>query len=132
LGAIDYLPKPIDAGMFLHRVETLVQHDRADALSLVPLAKLPAVQLGNHPAQPKRSARAGSLCNRPAGRPAIGEVVDLASPVFDECGIQRRMRGRWCASPTLRERRTNGIVVRGLHERDLCGIGDSACGGSGE
>jgi len=123
LGAVDYLPKPIDAGMFLHRVETLCSPTAPTHFHWAPLAKLPAIQVDDYPAQAKAISESGIIVQTgPQERPAMGEVVELASPVFDECGIQRRMRGRVVRVTNLRGRRTMELSFVGLHERDLCGI----------
>jgi DNA-binding response OmpR family regulator len=123
LGAIDYLPKPIDAGMFLHRVETLCSTTAPTPFHWAPLAKLPTIQLGDVSAQAKAISESGIIVQTTADeRPAIDEVIELASPVFDECGITRRMRGRVVRVTKLRGRRTMELTFVGLHERDLCGI----------
>lgn len=123
LGAIDYLPKPIDAGMFLHRVETLCSPSAPTHFHWAPLAKLPAIQLGNYPAEVKAISESGIIIQAgPQERPAIGDVVELASAVFDECGIQRQVRGRVVRVTKLRGRRTIELSFVGMRERDLCGI----------
>jgi DNA-binding response OmpR family regulator len=123
LGAIDYLPKPIDAGMFLHRVQTLCSPSAPTCFHWAPLAKLPTVRLGDYSAEAKAISESGIIVQAgPQERPAIGDVVELASPVFDECGIERQVRGRVVRVTTLRGRRTMELSFVGLHERDLCGI----------
>ena len=123
LGAIDYLPKPIDAGTFLHRVETLCSTTAPTAFHWAPLAKLPTIQLGEFLAQAKAISESGIIVQTAAEeRPALDEVIELASPVFEECGITRRMRGRVVRVTKLRGRRTMELSFVGLHERDLCGI----------
>jgi DNA-binding response OmpR family regulator len=123
LGAIDYLPKPIDAGMFLHRVETLCNPTAPTHFHWASLPKLPAVQLGDYSAQARAISESGIIVQTGSQeRPAIGEVVALASSVFDECGIERQVRGRIVRVTKLRERRTMEVSFIGLHERDVRGI----------
>jgi DNA-binding response OmpR family regulator len=124
LGAIDYLPKPIDTSMFLHRVETLCTMTTPPRFRWVPLARFPTVRIGHCDAQAKAISEAGIIVQAgdDSSPSEVGEVVELASPVFDDCRIDRRVRGRVVRITTLGRRRTVELSFVGLHERDLCGI----------
>jgi DNA-binding response OmpR family regulator len=123
LGAVDYLPKPIDPGMFLHRVETLCRTPASTPFHWAPLARLPAIRLGHYPAQAKAISESGIIVQAgPEDRPGIGDVVELTSSVFDDCAIQRRVLGRVVRVTPLRGRRTIELSFIGLRERDLCRI----------
>lgn len=123
LGAVDYLPKPIDSGMFLHRVETLCSLSAGSDFHWAPLARLPAVQLGSYPAQAKAISESGIIVHAgPEERPVMGELVELTSPVFEACEIERKVRARVVRITTLHGKRTMELSFVGLRESDVRGI----------
>ena len=123
LGAVDYFPKPIDPGMFLHRVETLCSTRVPGGFHWAPLPRAPAIRLGGHAAEVKAISESGIIVQAgPEERPAIGDIVELASPVFTDCDIRRCVRGRVVRSTCLRGRRTIELSFVGLHERDVSAI----------
>ena len=121
LGAVDYLPKPIDAGMFLHRVLTLCSPSSRDGdFRWAPLARLPEIRMGEALAHAKAISESGVIVEAgPGDWPSAGQVVPLASPVFAEYGIDRRVLGRVVRVTALRGRRTIELSFVGLRERDV-------------
>ena len=120
LGAVDYLPKPIDAGMFLHRVLTLCSPSFRGEFHWAPLARLPSMRMGDALAQAKAISESGVIVETgPGDGPAVGDVVPLVSPLFDDYGIDRRVLGRVVRVTALRGRRTIELSFVGLRERDV-------------
>jgi len=119
LGAIDYLLKPIDSAIFLHRVHGLVEGADEAPFRWAPIAGRPVVMVGNRTTQARAISEAGIIVQCPSREaPAIDEVVPLASPIFAEIGVPRQLRGRVVRTTDVGVRTVVELWFVGLRARD--------------
>ncbi len=123
LGALDYMPKPIDMAVFLQRVRALVAAEREAPCRWAPLAGRPLVMLGHRTAQARAISEAGIIVQCPAREgPAMEDVVPLASPVFADVGVSGQLRGRVVRTTPVGTAVVVELWFVGLREREAHGI----------
>ncbi len=123
LGAVDYLPKPIDTGLFLHRVQALLGGSSESPYRWAPLPGRPMVMLGNFACEARAVSEAGIIVQRASDEvPTVDEVVPLSSPIFSDFDIPRQVRGRIVRVTSLGRRTLVELSFVGLPDREKGGL----------
>jgi DNA-binding response OmpR family regulator len=123
LGAVDYVTKPIDLGVFLHRVQALFGAASETPFHWARLPGRPIVSLGDHTAHARAINEGGIIVERESEPEiAVNEVLPLTSEMFIAFQIPRQVYGRVVRTTKLGRRTTLELAFVGLPDRDVHGI----------
>ena len=83
LGATDYLPKPVDADMLLHKVQSVLGEPTQSPFHWARFPRLLSMTVGEHAAVGTSICESGLIVELPDGATlTVGDVVPLESAFF--------------------------------------------------
>jgi len=123
LSAADYLPKPIDLELFLHKVDSLLGEEERAPFHWARLREREEVTVGAFGTGATALSESGLIVELPRGTgPSRGEVVPLESPLLDRVGLPRGTHGRVVRVVRLGGQTMLELTFIGLSQRELAKI----------